>query len=133
MPARELHRHAISAKAASAMSVGQVVGYDVADTSFQVVPLATINVEPLGIALASVSNPGDAVTIIDRGNVIKVQAAASLGAGADIGVVGATTSLGLAAAASGVAKWAVGKSLSAAAAGETFSLHVNPKQLGGLA
>lgn len=133
MPARELHRHAIGAKAASAMSVGQVVGYDAGDVSFQVVPIATINVEPVGVALASVVNPGDAVTVIDRGNVIKVLAAASLGAGQNIGVVGATTSLGLAAAASGVVKWAVGVSLSAAAAGETFSLHVNPKQLGGLA
>jgi hypothetical protein len=133
MPAFEQHRTAISALAASAMSVGQLVTYDVGDTQRQVVPVSTVNVEPLGIALASAVNPGDGVTVLDRGNIVKVLAAASLGAGADVGVVGATTSLGLVAAASGVVKWAAGKSETAAAAGEVFSFLINPRQVGGLA
>lgn len=133
MPAFELHRSGFPALAASALSAGQLVSHDTGDTQRQVVPIATVNVEPLGVALASAANPGDAVTVMDRGSVVKVLAAASLGAGADVGNVGATTSLGLVAGASGVVKWAAGKSMTAAAAGEVFSFYVNPRQLGGLA
>lgn len=133
MPAFELHRSGFPALAASAINLGAVVSQDVGDTQRQVLPVSTVNVEPLGVALATAVNPGDALTVLDRGSVVKVTAAASLGAGAYVGVVGATLSLGLVAGASGVVKWAVGKSMTAAAAGEVFSFYINPIQLGGLA
>lgn len=132
MPSFELHRNGFPGKAASAMAALQVVSQDTGDTQRSVLAVATFNVEPLGITLATAANAGDAVTVFDRGNVVKTLAAASLGAGADVGVVGATTSLGLCAAgASGVLKWSVGKSMTAAAAGEVFSFYVNPRQVSG--
>ncbi len=95
---------------------------------------AGASVVPHGIESRGASAAqGEGVTIADRGNYAKAIAAASLGAGADIAVVGATRSLGLAAGASGVIKWAVGQSVTAAAAGEVFTLYVNPRQLSGLA
>jgi hypothetical protein len=133
MPAFELHRSGFPAKAASAVGALVAVSHDTGDTQRQVLPVSTVNVEPFGVTLATAVNAGDAVTVLERGNVVKVTAIASLGAGADIGVASSNGALGLVAAASGVVKWAVGKSMSAAAAGEVFSLYVNPRQLGGLA
>lgn len=129
MPAFELHRSGFPAKAASAMGAQIAVSHDVGDTQRQVVAIATNNVEALGVTLATAANAGDAITVLDRGNVVKVTAMASLGAGADIGVASTNGALGLVTSASGVVKWAVGKSQTAAAAGETFSLYVNPKPI----
>lgn len=133
MPAFELHRGGFPGKAASAISAGAVVGLDAGDVQRQVVPLATLNAEPFGVALASAVNPGDAVTVLEPFDVVKVTAAASLGHGADIGIASTNGAVGPIAAASGVVKWRIGRSLSAAAAGEVFSLYINPRQLGGLA
>lgn len=87
--------------------------------------------EPHGITVASAAI-GEGVTSFGQGNYCKAIAAASLGAGANVGVVGATRSLGLVSGASGVANWRVGKSVTAAAAGEVFTFYVNPSQLSGL-
>jgi hypothetical protein len=132
MPAFELHRQALPCKAASAMAANIAVQLDVADTQRQVLPIASSNIEPLGITVATAAAAGQAVAVWDRANVVKVLAAASIGAGANVGVVGATTSLGLiAAGASGAVVWAIGKSMTAAAAGEVFSFYINPRQLSG--
>ncbi len=72
---------------------------------------------------------GEGVAIYGQGNYAKAIAAASLGAGADIAVVGATRSLGLAAGASGALRYSVGQSVTAAAAGEVFTLYVNPRAM----
>jgi hypothetical protein len=134
MPAFELHRQgAIPCKAASPIAAGVAVQIDVADTQRQVLPIASANIEPFGITVATALT-GQGVSVWDRGNVVKALAAASLGAGANVGVVGATNSLGLiAAGASGSVVWAVGKSMTAAAAGEVFSFYINPRQLSGFA
>jgi hypothetical protein len=63
---------------------------------------------------------------------VRVPAGGSLGHGADVGVASTNGALGPVSAASGVARYRVGQALTAAAAGETFSLYVNPKQLSGL-
>ena len=80
--------------------------------------------EPHGITIASAA-VGEAVTSFGQGNYCKAIAAASLGGGADVGVDGATRSLGL--VASGA--WRVGKAVTPAAAGEVFTFYVNPRQL----
>ena len=80
--------------------------------------------EPHGVTVAS-AGQGEAVTVFDRGNIVKVTAGASLGHGGNVGLAAATTSL--APVASG--QWRVGKALEAAAAGEVFSLYVDPLQL----
>lgn len=136
----ELYRWTFPAIAASAIGAGQVVGFPLpsaAAVDRQVIPLASMNLEPLGIALATAgaayaTPPFTAgVGVVDRGNTIKVQAAASIGVGGDVGVLPGG-SLGFIAgfAASGVV-WRVGKAVSPAAAGEVFGLYVDPKQLSG--
>jgi hypothetical protein len=128
----ELHRSALPGIAASAINAQQVVTHDTGDTQRQFLPVATNGVEPAGVALATAVNPGDAVAIHDAYNVVKAVACASIGAGADIGVATSSGRLGLVTGASGVTRYRVGKSLTPAADGETFSLYVNPRQLSNL-
>lgn len=120
--------------AASAINYGQAVALDVGDVQRQVLPLGTNTLEAFGLALATAVNPGDPVSVHGflSGNVEKVVAGASLGHGADIGIGSTNGALAPIVGASGVAKWRVGKSMTAAAVGETFSLYVAPRQLSGL-
>lgn len=129
--AYELIRHAYPGIAASQITAQQVVAKAAGSTERGVHPVATSNVEPFGVALHTASSVGDPVTIHARDNVVKVRAAASLGAGALIGVAAGTSSLAPIAGASGSVAFAVGRSENAAAAGEIFSLYVNPRQLSG--
>lgn len=112
-------------KAASAISPKTVVALDT--TADQVVA-ATAGAEPVGVTAASAAQ-GDRVTVLGLGNTVKCVAAASLGFGAVVGVASTNGALGPVTGASGVVKWAVGTSRGNAAAGETFSVFVNPRQL----
>lgn len=144
--AGELHRpgHQLPVKAASAInphSAVQLVG----TSELLAIAAASTNLRPFGVtggqtAGASGINQNELVTIYEPGNIVKVKAAASLGVGAEVGVTGASggaagfsivapASLG----ASGIAVWSTGQSLSPAAAGELFSLYINPRLVGGLA
>lgn len=131
----ELHRvPGLPGIAASSINAGQAVSLDVGDVQRQFLPISTNSIEPFGVARATAVTAGDAVTVWDTGHVVRIATAvASLGHGADIGVASTNGALGPITGASGSVKWAVGKSLSAAAAGETFSLSIRPRQLGGLA
>lgn len=129
---REIHRSGLPLTAASAgINAGKVIGL-AAGGDNQGVGLATVNIRPIGIALATAASIGHALTVLDEGNTVVVTAAASVGPGAEIGVVGATTSLGLVAGASGSVVHSVGQSTSGGAAGEDISVFVNPRQLSGL-
>lgn len=129
---RELHRSGLPLVAASAgINAGAVVA-QAAGGDYQAIALATVGARPLGIALATAASIGHALTVMDEGNTVTVTAAASVGPGAEVGVVGATTSIGLVAGASGVVKYSVGQTLSGGAAGEDISVYVNPRQLSGL-
>jgi hypothetical protein len=133
----ELHRQPLfPAVAASALSAGAAVGLvNGGDVQRQVIPLATCNIEPIGVARASAVNPGDAVSVYDHSNIVRAVAAASLGHGQLVGVASTNGGLGIVAGGSGSVGpvvWAVGRSLSAAAAGETFSLFINPRQISGV-
>src|SRR5207237_2670177 len=82
----DLRRYApLPGVAASAINVGQSVQLDVGDVQRQFLPVATNNVEPIGVAEASAA-AADPVTVADDGHVKKVVAAASIGQGADVGV-----------------------------------------------
>jgi hypothetical protein len=131
----ELHRDpGLSCIAASSIAAQSVVTWDVGDVQAQVLSVATVNVEPIGVTRSVASNAGDAVTVYDDDHIVKAVAVASLGAGAEIGVASTNGGLGpVTAGASGVLKWRIGKSLTAAASGETFSLSIKPRQLNGLA
>ncbi len=130
MAAFELHKNEFPAIAASDLNPGRVVKLDVGDTQRQVVPVATSNGEPLGVALAT-GLQGKPVTIELNGSIVKVVAGGSIGAGADVGVASTNGSLGPVSGASGSVVFTVGKAMSAAAAGESFSLYVRPRQLSG--
>lgn len=138
--AMELFRWTFPAIAASAIRAGDVVGFPVGSGGLerQVIPLATNAVEPFGIALATANYLAAtppytaAVPVVDRGNTIKVVAGASLGVGADINIAtayAASLIFGPVAAASGIDLWRVGKAVTPAAAGEVFSLYVDPARL----
>lgn len=135
--AMELHRWAFPGIAASNIGAGNAVGLTASAAERQFVPLATCNVEPFGIALATAAAAAAtppfsaAVPVVDQGNVIKVTAIGSTGVGADIGVGSSNNGLAPVAGASGVVVWRVGKAVSPAAAGEIFSLYVSPRQLSG--
>ncbi len=127
--AHEQLRHADSYFAASTIDAQSVVSIGSATGILErsVHRCVAATDEPLGVTIAPASY-GLAVVVYDRGNTVKVTAAASLGAGADIGITSASSSVGpVAAAASGAAvKWRVGKSLTSAVAGDVFSLYVDP-------
>lgn len=133
--AMELYRWTFPAIAASAINNGAAVGWTASALERQVVPIATVNIEPAGISLATANYAAAtppfsaAVPLVDQGNTIKVTAIGSTGVGADIGVASTNGGLAPVAAASGIDIWRVGKAVSPAAAGEVFSLYVSPRML----
>lgn len=89
-----------------------------------VIQLATGGAEPEGVTLITASQ-GQGVAVYAQGNTCLAVAAATIANGDPVGVVGATSSLGI--AASGL--WRVGKSLEAAVPGDTFAFFVNPRKI----
>lgn len=88
----------------------------------QVVLASAASVEPHGLVGPATALQGEAVTVYGEGAVVEAVAAASLGAGANVGVGSTNGHLGP--VASGSVR--VGKSLEAAGAGEKFSVLLNP-------
>lgn len=127
----ELYRFTFPGIAASAINSGAALALAASAVERQFVPIATSNVEPFGVALASAGGTSltQALPVVDALNTIKVTAIASLGAGADIGVASTNGGLAPVAAASGVLVWAVGKAMGPAVAGEIFGLYVKPVRL----
>lgn len=125
-----IHRSGFPGIAASAINAGAAVVI-ASGADRNIAPIATTNVRPFGIALAS-GAIGDGVTVMDDDNTVIVTAIASLGRGAEIGVASTNGGLAPVSGASGGVVFSVGQSISAAAAGEDFSLNVNPRQLSGL-
>jgi hypothetical protein len=102
-----------------------------------VLPIATYNELPLGIALAKAQPAASgaeypaAVTVHGQGNTVKVVAGASIGVGAEVNIASSNGAMGPVAAASGSLRYTIGQSETPAAAGEVFSLYVNPRPLSG--
>lgn len=118
--------------AASNVQPGQVVSL-AAGTERGIQPCASNNLRPFGVSFA-VATQGDAVTVHAIGNIVKTIANASVGVGAELTVAsGSATGVAPVSGASGVERWSVGQSVTAAAAGETLSVYVHPRQLGLLA
>lgn len=132
MAVGEFDRNALPFVAASAIVPLRPVRIDTGSNKRQVVLAATQNVEVHGLTGAATVLQGESVTVYGRGAVKEAVAAASLGAGADIGVASTNGALGPVSGASGVSRFRVGVSLEAAAAGEKFSVYVDPKQLSNL-
>lgn len=120
----------LAAKAASAISDRQPVQVDTAADG-QVVLAATHNVEPFAFTDASAVQ-GGAVTVYGEGCVVRAIAAASLGAGANVGIGSTNGRLAPVSGASGVTRFRAGKSLENAADGDSFALYISPRQLSNL-
>lgn len=117
--------------AASNCQPGQVVSL-ATGTERGIMPCASANLRPFGVAFAAATQ-GDAVTVHAIGNIVKVIANASVGVGAHVTVAsGAATGVAPITVASGTLAHSVGVSVTAAAAGETLSIYVHPRQLGAL-
>lgn len=134
--AYELHNgRAFPGVAASLINTRQVVRLAPGTTQRGVMPVATWNQQPLGITGEPVASIAQAVTVHTDGNHVKAIAAASLGVGALVGIAsgaaGASSRLQPVAGASGSVIWSVGEATTPAAAGEYFTVHVNPRQLSG--
>src|SRR5574338_1104848 len=97
----------------------------------QVVLAATNTDHPLGITIASTASPGDPVGVKNKG-VYRAKAAASIGAGGEVGVASTNGDLGAVVAASGFRRFAVGIAQENAAAGTTFSVLIRIRELPGL-
>lgn len=124
----EHHTNPLPFTAASALKPFDPVRLS-ASVARSVVPAATNHVEVHGFIGNASAVVGEGVTVHGQESVVEALAAASLGPGADIGIASTNGALGPVAAASGVARFRVGKSLEAAAAGERFSLYVKPDRL----
>ena len=94
-----------------------------------VIPAATNNVEIQGFIGAASAGVGVGVTVYGQDSIVEAIAVASIGPGAAVGIGSTNGALGPVAAASGVARYAVGRSIEGAAAGEIFSLYVSPTLL----
>jgi hypothetical protein len=95
-------------------------------------PAASVNRYPFGICQATVAS-GAPVTYWVPGDVGKMQAAASMGAGAQVGVT-ATTGLqvgplAVGGASAGIERYAVGVLLKQAAAGDIIPVYIDPKNV----
>ena len=117
-------------QAASIILPFQPVALDTVED--QVVPIATNNVRPYGINGPATAAQGEAVTVYGEGCEVKAIAVASLGAGAEVGHASSNHALNAVTGASGITRYSVGQSRSAAGAGERFTLIVNPRQLSNL-
>lgn len=124
-------RNSLPYTAASNVSPEAVVALDTG-IDRGALPVATNNVEPVGVVGPATALQGESVTVYGQGDVVQVTACASLGAGANVGVASTNGQLGPVVGASGVTRYRVGQAREAAAAGEKFSLYVNPKQLSNL-
>jgi hypothetical protein len=92
-----------------------------------VVPVTAVSQEPIGFAKQASYAIGDRVTVYEEGNYVKAVAAASLGAGADVGCATSGGQLSPVTLASGT--WRVGKSLGPAGANEVFTVLIKPIRL----
>jgi hypothetical protein len=124
--------HALPFTAASDIVPYKPVLLDTGSAKRQVVPLATNNVEPVGIVGPATALRGEAVTVYGEGAVVEAICVASIGAGQDVAGASTNGALGLVAGASGVTRYRVARTLEAAGAGERFSVYVSPKQLSNL-
>ena len=96
-----------------------------------VVPVVNTTEPVLGFSGDQVTRPGEALAVYDDGNVVKAVAAASVGIGAEVGIASSNGAMAPVAGASGVARHSSGQSVTAAAAGEVFSIYVRTRQLSG--
>lgn len=128
----DLHNNPLPGIAATVIEDRVAVRFIAGATQRAVGPVASSNQEPLGVVDAGATSLAP-VTVHGDQSYVKAVAVASLGAGAEVGHASANGALGPVAGASGSDIWRVGIAQEPAAAGEVFTVFVNPRQLSGLA
>lgn len=95
------------------------------------IPVGSSNVRPHWYGGLGTTASGAIVPCDEPGQIVKARAAASVGAGAEVGIASNNGAVGPITQASGTLKWAVGLTMSAAAAGEIVTVDFRPRTLGG--
>lgn len=131
------HRIVLPFTAASAIGAFRPVFQPIASSRDEVVvPAGTTNQDLLGLSIATVASALNDIAVVVAG-VAKAVAGASLGAGARL-TVGSDNGILVPIQASGVGsgapaavgpKYQIGKAVHAAAAGDTFSVLLQPEQI----
>jgi hypothetical protein len=103
----------------------------VSSVANMIILAATSTMRPIGLTDASQAQ-GLAVTVNEHSSIAKAIAAASVGPNTVVGVASTNGALGPVSGASGISVWSVGETRNAAAAGETLSIYVNPRQISNL-
>lgn len=127
----ELHHTPFPAIAASNVGARIPVSLDTGSAERQVVPIATNNVRPFGVTIATALQ-GEGLPVPHVGDTVKLTAVASVGVGAGVGVASSNGAVGPISGASGVTRWELGQTVSAAAGGEVVSVFVSPRQISNL-
>jgi hypothetical protein len=123
----DLDKHNLSVPAASDIPNYTVITLS-GTSALQCHVAASTNLRPFGANDAASYARGEYVAVFHGGNIKKLRAAASVGAGAEVGVASFNGAVGPALiSASG--HWAVGQTLSAAAAGEIVSVFIDPRKV----
>lgn len=91
-------------------------------------PIATAADEPFGVTHNASYLATDIAAVFFRGNIMKMKAAGSVGAAADVFVASTNQGVGPSGIITASAHWIIGKTVSAAAAGEIVSVYVNPRR-----
>lgn len=93
------------------------------------IPITTNSQRPYWHSENGTIASGAAIPAQEPGQILKAVAAASLGAGAEVGVASSNSALSAAALVAASGHWAVGVALSPAAAGEVFSVDFRPRKV----
>jgi hypothetical protein len=120
------HDKVITKKVASAAISAYLPVKSLDAAADKVVLAASVNDRPVGFTVATGASAGHPIAVVTRG-FVKAIAAASLGAGNEVGVASTNGALGPVAAASGLTKWVVGEAQQSAAAGDTFTVELRPR------
>jgi len=120
---------AISQRAASQVNSCVAVIYSASQADYVLTAASSMAQaqEPVGLSIATAASPGDPIAIQTEG-IGKAIAAASIGVGGRAVVASSNGALGPVGASP--AAWTVGVARTAAAAGEYFSVLIDPEKVG---
>ncbi len=127
---RELPGHSLPYQVASTINPRKAVRLG-GTSAVLALPVGSNNLEPVMFSGEATTTVGEIINVFEPGNIIKAVAAASLGAAARV-LVGSTNGDMIPVVAASVfaasGHWEVGRSESAAAAGEVFALYFDPRK-----
>lgn len=127
----ELHRpgfqHAFYCASNIASNIARVPVKLSASSADTVLAAGTNADRPFGM-VGGPATRAEHVTVYEEGNYVKAIAVASLGANTEVTIASSNGALGPDAPIAASGHWAVGISMSAAGAGEVFTLYVKPRK-----